>query len=66
MPTIQFDGPELTRDKKQELVIKLTQATKEVLSIPEEHIMMIIRENSTDNIGTHGKLLTDFLKEMAI
>ena len=64
MPVIQFDGGQLTREKKAELVEKLTQTTKNVLNAPEQHITVIIRENSTDNIGTHGKLLTDFLKEM--
>ena len=59
MPFIQFDGPELSREKKAELVEKLTQASKEVLGIPEQAFQVIIRENSMDNIGSAGKLLSE-------
>jgi len=59
MPFIQFDGPELTKEKKAELVEKLTQASKEVLGIPEQAFQVLIRENSMDNIGAGGKLLSE-------
>ncbi len=59
MPFIQFDGPELTKEKKAELVEKLTQASKEVLGIPEQAFQILIRENSMDNIGAGGKLLSE-------
>lgn len=59
MPFIQFDGPELSKEKKAELVKKLTQASKEVLDIPEQAFLVLIRENSMDNIGTGGRLLSE-------
>jgi 4-oxalocrotonate tautomerase len=62
MPFIQFDGPELSKEKKAELVEKLTQASKEVLGIPEQAFQVLIRENSMDNIGAGGKLLSERYK----
>ncbi|MDY0256407.1 MULTISPECIES: 4-oxalocrotonate tautomerase DmpI [Bacillota] len=59
MPFIQFDGPELTKEKKAELVEKLTQASVEVLGIPEQAFHVLIKENSMDNIGAGGKLLSE-------
>jgi 4-oxalocrotonate tautomerase len=59
MPFIQFDGPELSKEKKAELVEKLTQVSKEVLGIPEQAFQVLIRENSMDNIGVGGKLLSE-------
>ena len=62
MPFIQFDGGQMTKEKKVELVAKLTQASKEVLGIPEQAFQVLIRENSMDNIGSGGKLLSDMQK----
>lgn len=60
MPFIQFDGPQIpSKEKKAELVAKLTEAAKEVLGIPTEAFSVIIRENSMDNIGSGGKLLSE-------
>ena len=59
MPFITIEGPEMSREKKAELVIKLTKTTHEVLNIPEEAINVLIKENSPDNIGIGGKLLSD-------
>ena len=59
MPFIQFDGPELSKEKKAELVAKLTQTSSEVLKLPEQAFQILIRENSMDNIGAGGKLLSE-------
>jgi 4-oxalocrotonate tautomerase len=59
MPFIQFDGPQMNKEKKAELVAKLTQTAHEVLGIPEQAFSVIIRENSMDNIGAGGKLLSE-------
>lgn len=59
MPFIQFDGPQMDKERKAELVSKLTQAAHEVLGIPEQAFSVIIRENSMDNIGVGGKLLSE-------
>lgn len=59
MPFITFDGPEMSKEKKAELVKRLTEASHDVLNIPEEAFNVLIKENSMDNIGVGGKLLSE-------
>jgi 4-oxalocrotonate tautomerase len=58
MPTIQIDCSEMPKEKKIELVSKMTKLCNEVLSIPEQAFTIIIRENGRDNIGVGGTLLS--------
>lgn len=58
MPFIQFDGPELSKEKKAELVAELIQTYSEVLELPEQASQILIGENSMDNIDAEGKLLS--------
>jgi 4-oxalocrotonate tautomerase len=58
MPFIQFDGPELSKEKKAELVAELIQTYSEVLELPEQAFQILIGENSMDNIDAEGKLLS--------
>lgn len=62
MPFIQFDGGQMSKEKKTELVAKLTEAAQEVLGIPSQAFSVLIRENSMDNIGQGGKLLSELHK----
>ena len=57
MPTIFVEGPPLDIEKKRQLVAKLYEAAVEVYKI--EHITVIVRENSPENVGVGGKLLAD-------
>lgn len=59
MPFIQFDGGQMSKEKKAELVAKLTEAAHEVLEIPSQAFSVLIRENSMDNIGQGGKPLSE-------
>jgi 4-oxalocrotonate tautomerase len=49
----------MTKEKKAELVARLTETAQEVLGIPPQAFSVIIRENSMDNIGQGGKLLSE-------
>ncbi|MFZ3102742.1 MAG: 4-oxalocrotonate tautomerase DmpI [Desulfitobacteriaceae bacterium] len=62
MPFIQFDGGQMTKEKKAELVAKLTEAAQEVLGIPAQAFSVLIKENNMDNIGQGGKLLSELHK----
>ena len=59
MPFIQFDGSHMSKEQKAELIARLTQTAHEVLGIPEQAFTVIIRENSMDNIGVGGKMLSE-------
>ncbi|MFU0825242.1 4-oxalocrotonate tautomerase DmpI [Clostridium sp.] len=59
MPVITLDGPKMDKEKKAKLVKAFTKSASEVLGIPEQAFVTIIRENEMDNIGVGGKLLSD-------
>jgi 4-oxalocrotonate tautomerase len=63
MPFIQFDGGPMSREKKAELVAKLTEVSQQVLGIPAQAFSVLIRENSMDKIGQGGKLLSELHKK---
>jgi len=58
MPTITVEGP-ILRDveKKRELVRRLTDVAKDVYRI--EHIVVLIKENPSENVGVNGVLVAD-------
>jgi len=58
MPTIQIDCSEIQKEKKAELVEKMTQMCHELLGIRKEAFHIIIREHSKDNLAVGGKLLS--------
>lgn len=59
MPVITVEGPQLSRDKKRQLVQKLTKAASEVIQLPEDVFTVLIKENDRDNVGVGGSLLSD-------
>jgi len=64
MPLIVFEvGGALGKEKKTELVQKLTRTSAEVTGIREEALVVYIHELSEDNIGIGGKLLTQVIAE---
>ena len=58
MPVIQIDCAEISKEKKIELVSKMTKVCNEVLNIPEQAFTIIIREAGKDNISVGGTLLS--------
>ncbi|MCD6318346.1 tautomerase family protein [Candidatus Aerophobetes bacterium] len=61
MPTITVEGPPIKVEQKRELVKKLTDVAVKVYKI--EHITVLIRENSSENVGINGQLLLDRKRE---
>jgi 4-oxalocrotonate tautomerase len=57
MPTIMVEGPPISVEQKRELVKRLTEVAVEVYRI--EHITVLIKENSPENVGVSGQLLAD-------
>jgi 4-oxalocrotonate tautomerase family enzyme len=65
MPIITIEGPPRDKETKRKLVKGLTAVFKEVYGYPEdfEHVTVIIRENSPENVGANGELLIDIWKK---
>jgi 4-oxalocrotonate tautomerase len=58
MPLIMVEGPVIKEvERKRQLVKELTDVASKIYGI--EHIIVIIRENSLENIGTNGELIID-------
>ncbi len=59
MPTIRFDGPELTIDQKRSLVHGMTQAASQALGIPMAAFNVVLDEHERTNMGVGGDLLPE-------
>jgi 4-oxalocrotonate tautomerase len=60
MPNIEIEGPVLNDiDKKRVLVEELTDAATKAYGLPRETIVVLIKENSAENVGVGGKLIID-------
>jgi len=58
MPTVTVEGPIIRSvEKKRELVRRLTEVARDVYQI--EHIVVLIKENPTENVGVDGVLVAD-------
>ena len=60
MPNIIVEGPVIKDvDKKRILVQELTEAATKAYALPKEAIIVLIKENSPENVGVGGKLIID-------
>lgn len=60
MPNITVDGPAIKDvEKKRILVQELTDAATKAYGLPQETIVVVIKENSLENVAVGGKLLID-------
>ena len=62
MPFIQVETASATKEQKQALIAELTDAASRIMRIDAEAFYVLIKENSTDNWGLGGRVLTDVLK----
>ena len=60
MPNISVEEP-VIKDvgKKRILVQELTDAATKAYGLPKEAIVVLIKENSPENVGVGGKLIID-------
>lgn len=59
MPTIHFDGPQLTHDQKRSLIHGMTQAASQALGIPMAAFNVVLDEHESSNMGVGGELLPE-------
>ena len=60
MPSIIIEGPPIKElDSKRELVKDMTSAAAKAYGLPEEVMIVLIKENTSDNVGVGGQLLCD-------
>jgi len=60
MPNITIDGPKIENiEIKRVLIQEITNSIEKAYKIPKEHIIVVIKENSPENVGVAGKLIAD-------
>ncbi len=60
MPTIYLDGPPVTDlDRKRQVIREVTEVASRYYRIPEDAMVVIIKENLPENVGLGGNLLAD-------
>lgn len=57
-------SPRITREAKQKLVERFTQAYTRVMDQPTWHPVIHISEHPYDNVGVEGKLLSDAYEQL--
>jgi len=63
MPIITVEVPHADVERKRQLVKELTDSVSKIYKISSEHITVLIKENSAENIGVSGELLSDRMKK---
>ena len=59
MPVITLEAGKLNKEQKSKLVKDLTSTAAAIMNVPEQAIIVLMKENSMDNIGFGGKLLSE-------
>ncbi|MGI6554612.1 MAG: 4-oxalocrotonate tautomerase DmpI [Bacillota bacterium] len=58
MPVITVEASKLTKEQKAKIVKEFVSKASEIMNIPEQAFVTIIKENEFDNIGTGTELLS--------
>lgn len=59
MPVITIEGALMNVEQKRKLAKVLTREAAEIMRVPEAAFIVLLKENSTENIGVGGTLLAD-------
>jgi len=59
MPVITVEAGKMDKNQKELLVKELTQKASEILNIPPQAFVTLLKENNPDNIGVGGQLLSE-------
>ena len=60
MPTITVEGPPIEEiERKRQLVKDITEAAMKTFGLPKEVIVVVIKENTPDNVSVGGRLIID-------
>ncbi len=64
MPNVVIDGPKIEDiEVKRTLVKEITDSVEKAYKLPRQVYVVVIKENSTENVGVGGKLVVDMHKK---
>ena len=56
---ITLEAAKLNKGQKQQLAKEFTESAARIMNMPEDAFYVFLKENSLDNVGVGGKLLSD-------
>jgi len=60
VPNITINGPKIDSiEIKRVLIKEITDSIEKAYKIPRDHIVVVINEQSPENVGVAGKLIAD-------
>ena len=60
MPNVVIEGPRIEDiNVKRELIENITNALEKAFNLPRDAYIILLKENSPENVGIGGKLLID-------
>jgi 4-oxalocrotonate tautomerase family enzyme len=59
MPVVKVGISKLTKEKKKEIIQKVSETLSEITNIPKQAFVVLIDEYDTDNIGVGGEQLSE-------
>jgi len=59
LPVITDEGPKMSKEQKSKLVKSFTKTGSEIMGIPVEGMVILIREVKGENVGVGNILLCD-------
>lgn len=65
MPVITFEGENLNREQKAELIRSLTKTASQTTGIPERFFSVILHEQSAENLGFGGETVEEMKARLA-
>ncbi|KAB2950757.1 4-oxalocrotonate tautomerase [Heliorestis acidaminivorans] len=64
MPFIKIEAGKInTTEQKEKLIFGLTKVASEVLNLPEDKFIVLLKENELDNWGVGGEMLSKVLRK---
>jgi len=64
MPTANVEGPPIDLDRKRSLMEEITDALEKAYGLPREVYVVVIKENSPENVSVGGEMICDRVKRL--
>ncbi|MBQ9407327.1 MAG: 2-hydroxymuconate tautomerase family protein [Desulfovibrio sp.] len=66
MPVVTFEAAGLNKEQKRQLVAEFTETAARITGLPKETIFVFLKENSADNVGVGGVLVSELPGKMVV
>lgn len=59
MPVVKLEMSSLTKEKKKEIIERVSETLSEITNVPKQAFVVLINEYDRDNIGVGGVQLSE-------